>query len=68
MRPLVLAAAAAVALAQPVAAQAPALVAPTGPLSPADERASFVLPPGFVAQLVASEPEIQKPKIGRAHV
>ncbi len=39
----------------------PALIAPTGPLSPADELAGFQLPPGFIAQLVASEPEIQKP-------
>ncbi|HYH69509.1 MAG TPA: PVC-type heme-binding CxxCH protein, partial [Urbifossiella sp.] len=61
MRRLVLALAAALALASPAAAQAPSLVAPTGPLSPADELAGFQLPPGFVAQLVASEPEIQKP-------
>ncbi|MFO0799947.1 MAG: PVC-type heme-binding CxxCH protein [Gemmataceae bacterium] len=61
MRRLVLASAAALALAHPAAAQGPALVAPTGPLSPADELAGFQLPPGFVAQLVASEPEIQKP-------
>jgi len=61
MRRLALALAAAFALASPAAAQGPALVAPTGPLSPADELAGFQLPPGFVAQLVASEPEIQKP-------
>lgn len=61
MRPLALAAAAVLALAPPAAAQAPELVASTGPLSPADELAGFRLPPGFVAQLVASEPEIQKP-------
>ncbi len=61
MRPLALAAAAALALAPPAAAQAPELVASTGPRSPAEELAGFQLPPGFVAQLVASEPEIQKP-------
>lgn len=52
-------------LAPPVAAQPkplPAdLMAPTDPLSPADERKAFTLPPGFDAQLVASEPDIQKP-------
>ena len=31
------------------------------PLSPEEERQSFHLPPGFEAQLVASEPEINKP-------
>ena len=36
-------------------------VAPTEALSPAEERAKFRLPPGFEIQLVASEPEIQKP-------
>src|SRR5262245_7398792 len=53
-------------LASPVAAQPkkelpPNLVAPTDALSPADERKAFTLPPGFDAQLVASEPDIQKP-------
>ncbi|MBA4188212.1 MAG: hypothetical protein C0467_09375 [Planctomycetaceae bacterium] len=37
------------------------LVAPTDALSPADERKAFTLPPGFDAQLVSSEPDIQKP-------
>lgn len=37
------------------------LVAPTDAKSPEDERKSFKLPPGFKAQLVASEPDIQKP-------
>jgi len=37
------------------------LVAPTDALSPADERKAFTLPLGFDAQLVASEPDIQKP-------
>lgn len=36
-------------------------IAPTEALSPADERAKFKLPPGFEAQLVASEPDIGKP-------
>jgi putative heme-binding domain-containing protein len=36
-------------------------VAPTEALSPAEERARFKLPPGFEIQLVASEPDIQKP-------
>ena len=33
----------------------------TEPLSPEDERKAFHLPPGFEAQLVASEPDIYKP-------
>ncbi len=33
----------------------------TAPLSPADEVKQFQLPPGFVAQLVAAEPDIDKP-------
>ena len=33
----------------------------TDPLSPADERKQFVVPPGFEVQLVAAEPDIQKP-------
>jgi putative heme-binding domain-containing protein len=36
-------------------------IAPTGPLTPADEAKGFHLPPGFEIQLVASEPEINKP-------
>jgi putative heme-binding domain-containing protein len=36
-------------------------IAPTGPRTPADERTGFHLPPGFEIQLVASEPEINKP-------
>jgi putative heme-binding domain-containing protein len=39
----------------------PNLLAPTDPLSPEDERKQFVVPPGFEVQLVASEPDIQKP-------
>ncbi|MEO2091309.1 MAG: YqgE/AlgH family protein, partial [Gemmataceae bacterium] len=37
------------------------LVAKTDALSPADEAKKFKLPPGFTAQLVAAEPDIQKP-------
>ena len=36
-------------------------IAPTDAKSPADERATFKLPPGFEAQLVAGEPDIGKP-------
>jgi putative heme-binding domain-containing protein len=39
----------------------PDLMAPTDPLSPADERKQFKVPEGFEVQLVASEPDIQKP-------
>ncbi|MBS0260711.1 MAG: c-type cytochrome [Planctomycetes bacterium] len=37
------------------------LVAPTPALSPAEQARKFHLPPGFEIQLVASEPDIQKP-------
>ncbi len=46
-------------LVSPAAAQQ--LVAPTGPLTPAEQRAKFKLPPGFEIQLVASEPDVHKP-------
>lgn len=36
-------------------------VATTDPLRPSEQRAKFKLPPGFDIQLVASEPDIQKP-------
>lgn len=39
----------------------PHLMAPTDPRPPAEERKHFTLPPGFDAQLVASEPDIGKP-------
>ena len=39
----------------------PELVAPTEALPPQEEKAKFRLPPGFEAQLVASEPDIAKP-------
>lgn len=57
---LPLALAACLAAALPAAAQ-PQTVAPTDALTPAAEQKSFRLPPGFEAQLVASEPAIGKP-------
>lgn len=39
----------------------PVLVAPTEPLPPAEQLKKFRLPPGFAIELVASEPDIQKP-------
>jgi len=36
-------------------------VSPTEPLTPAEQKAKFKLPAGFEIQLVASEPDIQKP-------
>jgi putative heme-binding domain-containing protein len=42
-------------------AEEPPVIAPTGALSPAEERKAFTVPPGFDVQLVASEPDIQKP-------
>ncbi len=36
-------------------------VAPTEALTPAEQQAKFRLPPGHVIQLVAAEPDIQKP-------
>jgi putative membrane-bound dehydrogenase-like protein len=44
-----------------LAAEEPPVVAPTDALSAADERRGFTVPPGFDVQLVASEPDIQKP-------
>lgn len=49
-------------------------VRPTNKLSPAEEQAGFHLPTGFVAELVAAEPQISKPlnmafdKLGRLWV
>jgi putative heme-binding domain-containing protein len=57
MRPAFLAV---VALALPATAAAQH-IAPTDPKSPADERAGFTVPPGFEVQLVAAEPDIDKP-------
>ena len=54
-----LALAALFALAIPAAAQEH--IARSDAKSPADEKKSFKLPPGFEAQLVASEPDIGKP-------
>ncbi|MBI3863138.1 MAG: c-type cytochrome [Planctomycetia bacterium] len=42
-------------------ASAGPLIAPEPALTPAEEATKFHLPPGFEIQLVASEPEIQKP-------
>jgi putative heme-binding domain-containing protein len=39
----------------------PDLMAPTDPLKPEDERKQFTVPAGFEVQLVACEPDIQKP-------
>ncbi len=38
-----------------------AAIRPTEAKTPEDERRSFHVPPGFEVQLVASEPDIQKP-------
>src|SRR5205823_14391748 len=54
-----LALAALFALAVPAVAQEH--IAKSDPKTPADEKKSFKLPPGFEAQLVASEPDIGKP-------
>lgn len=48
-------------VASPAIAQPPPLVAPTDAQSPADEKKGFTVPAGFEVQLVASEPDIQKP-------
>src|SRR5215217_7382760 len=42
-------------------ASAQDLVAPTDARSPAEEQKAFKLPPGFEIQLVAAEPDINKP-------
>ena len=43
------------------APKAPELVAPTEARTPEEERAGFHLPPGFEIELVAAEPQIDKP-------
>lgn len=45
----------------PQALTAGPLVATSEPLTPVEEQAAFQLPPGFQMQLVAAEPDIQKP-------
>lgn len=45
----------------PAVAQEVPLVAPGEALTPAEQQKLFHLPPGFEIQLIASEPEIQKP-------
>ncbi|MEZ5951165.1 MAG: hypothetical protein R3C12_18530 [Planctomycetaceae bacterium] len=42
-------------------AQQVQLVAETEPLTPEEQRLKFHLPPGFVIELVAAEPDIRKP-------
>ena len=37
------------------------LIRSTGPLTPAEQRTKFHLPPGFEIDLVAAEPDIAKP-------
>lgn len=49
------------AVALPALAQDTSLVREAPPRSPEDELKSFKLPPGFSAQLIASEPVINKP-------
>ncbi|MFO0805248.1 MAG: PVC-type heme-binding CxxCH protein [Gemmataceae bacterium] len=49
------------AVAHGTSAQQPSLVAPTNALSPEDEQKALIVPDGFEVQLVASEPQIQKP-------
>ena len=44
-----------------VPSQANKNVADTPPLSPAEEQKTFKLPPGFVIELVAADPDIHKP-------
>lgn len=61
MRLTVVAFALALGLTGSLHAQPPQLVAPTGPLTPAEERKALVVPEGFEVQLVAAEPDIQKP-------
>ncbi|MFM7075308.1 MAG: PVC-type heme-binding CxxCH protein, partial [Planctomycetaceae bacterium] len=56
----VLAALVAAALVPPPAAASPP-VAPTEALQPREEQAKFRLPEGFAIELVAAEPDIQKP-------
>ncbi len=51
----------ALAFAQSLLAQEPSLVAPTDALTPAEEQKKLIVPDGFEIQLVASEPDIQKP-------
>ena len=50
-----------VALCATVPTRGQDLVAPTEAQSPEEERKAFKLPPGFEAQLVAAEPDVNKP-------
>src|SRR5262249_6006423 len=49
------------AIAGPGQSQNPALVAPTEARTPQDGRRALHVPPGFEVQLVAADPDIQKP-------
>jgi len=49
------------AIGSPLLGQDPRLIAPTDPLSPAQQQKKFHLPPGFEIQLVVSEPAIGQP-------
>ena len=51
----------AAAVCRPVTTRGQDLVAPTEARSPEEERRAFKLPPGFEAQLVAAEPDVNKP-------
>ena len=51
----------AVALVLAPAARGQQHIAPTDPKTPADQQKSFTVPAGFEVQLVAAEPDIQKP-------
>ena len=51
----------AIQIAWSISALAGPPVAPTDPLTPAEEQKQFKLPQGFEIQLVAAEPDIQKP-------
>ena len=53
--------AAIIVLAAAERAGAQPLVAETQPLTPAEQRLKFKLPPGFEIQLVAAEPDVHKP-------
>lgn len=44
-----------------VSAQSPQLIAETEPLTAVEQQKLFHLPPGFVIELVAAEPDVRKP-------
>ena len=61
MSPIVRSAFIVVLIAAGARADDPPLIAPGEHRAPAEEAKAFRLPPGFSAQLVAAEPDIQKP-------